>query len=33
VTYTNEGMAIRGRRLLLLPEDSASRLFVFDLGR
>lgn len=33
VTYTNEGMAIHGRRLLLLPEDSASRLFEFDLGR
>lgn len=33
VMYTNEGMAVRGRRLLLLPEDSASRLFEFDLGR
>jgi hypothetical protein len=25
-------MAIRGKQLLLLPEDGASRLFVFDLG-
>jgi hypothetical protein len=33
IPYTREGMAIRGGRLLLLPEDSRSRLFVFDLGR
>lgn len=32
VLYTREGMAIRGNRLMLLPEDGASRLFVFDLG-
>jgi hypothetical protein len=32
VLYTREGMAIRGNQLLLLPEDEASRLFVFDLG-
>jgi hypothetical protein len=31
--YTREGMAIRGDRLLLLPEDGPSRLFVFRLGR
>ena len=29
--YTREGMALRAQRLYLLPEDSASRLFVFDL--
>jgi hypothetical protein len=29
--YTNEGMAVRGVRLLLLPEDSPSRLFEFRL--
>ena len=29
VPYTSEGMAIRGGRLLLLPEDSPSRLFEF----
>ena len=33
VPYTNEGMAIRGDRLLLLPEDSPSRLFEFRLAR
>jgi hypothetical protein len=27
VAYTSEGMAIRGERLYLLPEDSPSRLF------
>jgi Family of unknown function (DUF6454) len=32
VLYTREGMAIRGNQLLLLPEDEASRLFVFELG-
>jgi len=32
VLYTREGMAIRGNQLLLLPEDGASRLFVFDLA-
>ena len=32
VLYTREAMAIRGNKLLLLPEDGASRLFVFDLG-
>ncbi len=31
VPYTNEGMAIRGIRLLLVPEDSPSRLFEFRL--
>jgi hypothetical protein len=31
VLYTREGMAIRGSRLMLLPEDNSSRLFVFDL--
>ncbi len=32
ILYTREAMAIRGNKLLLLPEDEASRLFVFDLG-
>jgi len=31
VPYTNEGMAVRGNRLLLLPEDAPSRLFEFRL--
>lgn len=31
IRYTNEGMAIRGGELFLLPEDGASRLFVFSL--
>jgi hypothetical protein len=31
VPYTNEGMAIRGDRLLLLPEDAPSRLFEFRI--
>lgn len=31
VPYSNEGMALRGDRLLLLPEDSPSRLFEFRL--
>jgi hypothetical protein len=29
VAYTHEGMALSGRDLYLLPEDSPSRLFVF----
>ena len=29
--YTSEGMALRGGRLFLLPEDTASRLFEFRL--
>lgn len=33
VTYTHEGMAIAGGKLYLLPEDSPSRLFVFELPR
>jgi hypothetical protein len=33
VEYTREGMAMRGERLYLLPEDSPSRLFVFRLDR
>uniref|UniRef100_Q02AC9 Glutamine cyclotransferase n=1 Tax=Solibacter usitatus (strain Ellin6076) TaxID=234267 RepID=Q02AC9_SOLUE len=31
VPYTSEGMAIRGSRVYLLPEDSPSRLFEFNL--
>jgi len=31
VLYTNEGMAILDKRLFLLPEDSQSRLFEFQL--
>jgi hypothetical protein len=31
VAFTNEGMAISGDRLFLLPEDFPSRLFVFRL--
>jgi hypothetical protein len=31
IPYTSEGMAIHGNRLLLLPEDSPSRLFEFRL--
>jgi hypothetical protein len=30
VPYTSEGMAVRGDRLFLLPEDSPSRLFQFS---
>jgi hypothetical protein len=30
--YTNEGMAIRGDQLYLLPEDSPSRLFQFKIA-
>ena len=29
ISYTNEGMAVRGDRILLLPEDTSSRLFEF----
>jgi hypothetical protein len=32
VPYTNEGMAVRGDQVLLLPEDTASRLFRFRLA-
>jgi hypothetical protein len=32
VPYTNEGMAIHGVRLFLLPEDAPSRLFEFRLA-
>lgn len=32
VAFTNEGMAIHGGKLYLLPEDDPSRLFVFTLG-
>lgn len=32
VAYTHEGMAIRGARLWLLPEDAPSRLFSFRPG-
>ena len=31
VAYSNEGMALRGNRIFLLPEDSPSRLFEFRL--
>jgi Family of unknown function (DUF6454) len=33
VAYTNEGMAVRGDRVFLLPEDGPSRLFEFRFGR
>ena len=33
VMFTQEGMAIAGDRLYLLPEDSPSRLFVFRVPR
>lgn len=33
VTYTREGMTFRSGRLYLLPEDSTSRLFEFQLER
>jgi hypothetical protein len=33
VQFTHEGMAISGNRLYLLPEDSPSRLFIFELPR
>ena len=28
--FTREGMAMRGNRLMLLPEDGPSRVFIFD---
>lgn len=31
--FTREGMAIRGKQLLLLPEDEPSRVFIFTLDR
>ena len=31
--FTHEGMAWRGGRLYLLPEDAPSRLFVFGRGK
>ena len=31
VVFTREGMAIHGKRVMLLPEDGPSRLFVFKL--
>ena len=31
--FSREGMAIRGKQLLFLPEDEPSRLFVFNLDR
>jgi hypothetical protein len=33
VLFTREGMAIRGKQLMLLPEDDSSRVFVFDLPK
>ena len=33
VLFTREGMAIRGKQLMLLPEDESSRVFVFDLRK
>jgi hypothetical protein len=33
MVFTREGMAVTKDRLYLLPEDSASRLFEFELGR
>ena len=32
-SFTREGMLVRGDELMLLPEDSASRLFVFRLKK
>jgi uncharacterized protein DUF6454 len=32
-SFTREGMLIRGDELMLLPEDSSSRLFVFRLKK
>jgi hypothetical protein len=32
VLYTREAMAIHGDRLVLVPEDGPSRVFVFDLA-
>jgi len=31
--FTREGMSIRGKEIVFLPEDSPSRLFLFTLGR
>jgi hypothetical protein len=31
--FTREGMSIRGKEIVFLPEDSSSRLFLFTLGR
>jgi hypothetical protein len=31
VTFTQEGMTVRGNELMLLPEDDRSRLFVFRI--
>ncbi|MBZ5636440.1 MAG: DUF6454 family protein [Acidobacteriia bacterium] len=33
VSFTREGMAIHGSRLVLLPEDGPARMFIFQLGR
>ena len=33
IAFTQEGLAIRGRVLYLLPEDGPSRLFAFELPR
>ena len=33
VPFTREGMSIRGKEIVFLPEDSSSRLFLFTLGR
>ena len=30
--FTREGMAIRGKQLLLLPEDEPSRVFIFTMA-
>jgi hypothetical protein len=31
VRFNNEGMAIRGKRLYLAPEDGNTRVFVYRL--
>ena len=33
IPFTREGMAIRGKELLLLPEDDPSRVFIFAVVR
>jgi hypothetical protein len=33
VPFTREGMAIRGKHLMLLPEDDPSRVFIFGLDQ
>jgi hypothetical protein len=33
IPFTREGMAIRGKQLLLLPEDDPSRVFIFAVDR